>query len=50
MHMKKHSGETTCPLCGKVYSMVHNLRRHMRSAHGTQPEQPRAVVGSGWDL
>ncbi|XP_037072195.1 protein tramtrack, beta isoform-like [Pollicipes pollicipes] len=44
MHMKKHSGETTCPLCGKIYSMVHNLRRHMRNAHDVDVRgHPRTV-------
>ncbi|XP_037083922.1 zinc finger protein 77-like [Pollicipes pollicipes] len=35
-HMKIHSGETTCPLCGIVYGMVTNLRRHIRKVHGAR--------------
>ena len=30
-HMKTHTGEATCPKCGKVLSSKANMNRHMRN-------------------
>lgn len=33
-HLKVHTGETRCTVCGKVLSRKADLRRHARSLHG----------------
>ncbi|XP_037072229.1 zinc finger protein 710-like [Pollicipes pollicipes] len=43
-HLKKHQGLTTCPVCNKVCSMVHNLRQHMRTVHRMSPEEVHARI------
>ena len=30
-HMKTHTGEATCPKCGKILSSKANMIRHMRN-------------------
>nr|XP_018916105.1 PREDICTED: zinc finger and BTB domain-containing protein 48-like [Bemisia tabaci] len=32
-HMKKHSGETKCDLCWKVFSTISSLKTHMKLTH-----------------
>ena len=32
-HMKTHTGQTSCTICGKVMSRVGHLKRHMKSVH-----------------
>merc|ERR1712013_322513 len=32
-HMKIHTGQTSCTICGKVMSRVGHLKRHMKSVH-----------------
>lgn len=41
-HTKKHTGESrsVCCLCGKVYSSVHGLRRHMENVHADMKPRP----------
>lgn len=43
-HMKSHQGKTTCPLCMHVFSMVANLRSHLRTRHGMTQQQVRRLV------
>ena len=31
--MKKHSGQTTCPLCQKTFARVPHMRAHMVEKH-----------------
>lgn len=41
-HTKKHTGElrSVCKLCGKVYSSVHVLRRHIDNVHSYVKTRP----------
>jgi hypothetical protein len=41
-HTKKHTGElrSVCKLCGKVYSSVHVLRRHIDNIHSDVKPRP----------
>ena len=41
-HTKKHTGElrSVCKLCGKVYSSVHVLRRHIENIHTDMKPRP----------
>jgi uncharacterized protein (UPF0212 family) len=32
-HVKVHLGQTTCPLCGKVFSTLFNMKRHKANMH-----------------
>jgi len=32
-HMKIHTGQTSCTICGKVMSRVGHLKRHMKTVH-----------------
>ncbi|XP_037094247.1 protein jim lovell-like [Pollicipes pollicipes] len=43
-HRKKHLGLTTCPLCGKVCSIVADLRRHLELSHDLTGDQVRRIV------
>ncbi|XP_037083930.1 zinc finger protein 879-like [Pollicipes pollicipes] len=43
-HMRKHQGLCTCPVCGRVCSMVHSLRRHMYTVHKMSTGQVSAVL------
>jgi len=38
-HMKIHTGQTSCTICGKVMSRVGHLKRHMKSVHPEYCEQ-----------
>ncbi|XP_052249231.1 E3 ubiquitin-protein ligase ZFP91-like [Dreissena polymorpha] len=41
-HTKKHTGElqSECKLCGKIYSSVHVLRRHIENVHAETKPRP----------
>ncbi|XP_037083923.1 zinc finger protein 408-like [Pollicipes pollicipes] len=43
-HKKKHLGLTKCPVCGKVCSIVADLRRHMEVAHQLSSEDVRKII------
>ncbi|XP_043211366.1 broad-complex core protein isoforms 1/2/3/4/5-like isoform X3 [Amphibalanus amphitrite] len=43
-HRKKHLGLTKCPVCGKVCSIVADLRRHMEVAHQLSSEDVRRII------
>jgi len=32
-HMRSHTGQTSCPVCGKVLSRIAHLKRHMEKIH-----------------
>ena len=32
-HMKKHRGETRCPVCDEEFAVMRNVRRHMMRRH-----------------
>jgi len=32
-HCRVHSGQNVCPLCGKAFTRLHNMKEHMNSAH-----------------
>jgi len=37
-HRRVHAGENVCPVCGKVFTRLHNMKEHLSSAHvGTKP-------------
>ena len=38
-HMKKHRGQTRCPICHQEFSVVNYLRRHMVNKHGMSREE-----------
>jgi len=44
-HKPIHAGRTTCTICGHVYGSMHNLRMHLRRAHGQ--ELAAAATGEG---
>ena len=33
LHMAKHAGDTTCPLCYKIYNRKADMNRHMKNIH-----------------
>ncbi|XP_037094800.1 myeloid zinc finger 1-like [Pollicipes pollicipes] len=45
-HQDKHRGLTSCPLCGKVVSIVPSLRKHLRNVHQLSPDQILRLVPS----
>ncbi|XP_043244788.1 myc-associated zinc finger protein-like isoform X4 [Amphibalanus amphitrite] len=56
-HMRQHQGETTCPFCGKEFTLKYNMRRHILTAHKLSHEEVNRLtktrmssssVSSGW--
>ena len=43
-HEKKHTGATTCHVCGSVASNVQNLRQHLESVHKLGREHVRQMT------
>ena len=42
--MKKHQGQTRCPICLKEFSDIHNMRVHMTTLHGMSKQEVNRVT------